>query len=65
MKTNRDRQTEPQQPDEALKPSSPEEARVWKVLEEARQNVKQIAKREVEGEVITGDILNLRLKVRA
>ncbi len=64
MTTSREEQSEPQQPSDALEPASAEEARVWKALEDARQNVKRIAKREVEGELITGDILNLRLRVR-
>ena len=46
----------------AQQPSSSEEARVWKVLEQARQNVKQAAKRELEGEIISSDVLNLRLR---
>lgn len=43
-------------------PSSTEEERVWRILEQARQNVKQVAKRELEGEIIGSDVLNLRLR---
>jgi len=43
-------------------PRSTEEAAVWKCLEQARQNVKPIVKKEQEAEVVTGDLLNLRLK---
>ena len=52
----------PPAPEKELRPSSPEEERVWKVLEQARQNVKQIAKKELEGEVITEEILNRPLR---
>lgn len=43
-------------------PGSPEEAKVWEILEEARQKVKPIVKKEKEAEVLTGELLNLRLK---
>ena len=43
-------------------PRSPEEAKVWDILEQARQKVKPIVKREKEAEVLTSDLLNLRLK---
>jgi hypothetical protein len=43
-------------------PSSPEEAKVWDILEQARQKVKPIVKKEKEAEVLTSDLLNLRLK---
>jgi len=49
-----------------LKPQQPrsaEEAKVWEILEEARQRVKPIVKKEKEAEVLTSDLLNLRLKV--
>lgn len=42
--------------------SSPEEARVWELLEEARQAVKPLVKKERQGEILTGELLNLRLK---
>lgn len=41
---------------------SPEEARVWEALEQARQNVKPIVNKEREGEVVAAELLNLRLK---
>lgn len=41
---------------------STEEAKVWEILEEARQKVKPIVKKEKEAEVLTGELLNLRLK---
>jgi len=44
-------------------PRSAEEAKVWEILEEARQRVKPIVKKEKEAEVLTSDLLNLRLKV--
>lgn len=45
------------------RPRSLEEARVWQILEQARQNVKPIVKKEKEAEVLTSELLNLRLKV--
>lgn len=45
------------------RPLSIEEARVWEILEKARQKVKPIVKKEQEAEVLTGELLNLRLKV--
>jgi len=50
------------EPTRAHKPRSEQEARVWALFEEARQNVKSRAIRELEGELIGEDILNLRLK---
>ena len=44
------------------KTCSPEEAKVWAALEQARQNVKPIVKKEREAEVVTAELLNLRLK---
>ena len=43
-------------------PRSKEEAAVWAVLDEARQQTKPRVKRELQGEVVGADILNLRLK---
>ncbi len=43
-------------------PRSAEESRVWSVIEEARQRVKPLAKREQEGQVLRGDLANLRLQ---
>ena len=45
-----------------LKPRSLEEAKVWEVLEEARQRVKPIVRKEKEAEILTSDLMNLRLK---
>ena len=39
-----------------------EEQRILQALERARQEVKPIVKKEMEGEVITDELLNLRLK---
>ena len=55
--------TSPSSGTDPARPRSSEEARVWEVLEEARQQVKHIVKREMEAEVITSDILNIRLKI--
>jgi hypothetical protein len=44
------------------KPRSAEEAKVWEILEQARQKVKPIVKKEKEAEVLTSDLLNLRMK---
>jgi hypothetical protein len=41
---------------------SAEERRVWAILEKARENVRSVAKRELEGEVISGEVLNFRLR---
>lgn len=43
-------------------PCSDEEAKVWAALEQARQNVKPIVKKEREAEALTAELLNLRLK---
>jgi hypothetical protein len=43
-------------------PESGEHARVWAVLEQARQNVKPIVNKEKEAEVLPDEVLNLRLK---
>ena len=41
---------------------SDEKAKVWAALEQARQNVKPIVKKEREAEALTAELLNLRLK---
>ncbi len=51
-----------QDENEKKQPGSTEEAKVWEILEEARQKVKPIVKKEKEAEVLTGELLNLRLK---
>lgn len=51
-----------QHENEKKQPGSTEEAKVWEILEEARQKVKPIVKKEKEAEVLTGELLNLRLK---
>lgn len=38
------------------------EARVIAILEKARQSVKSLMKAELAGEVISGDLLNFRLR---
>ena len=45
-----------------LKPQSDEEARVWEILDRARQETKAKRMEQLEAEVIGADILNLRLK---
>ena len=58
-------QKQPEAPSANLAESklcSPEEARVWAALEQARQNVKPIVKKERDAEVVTAELLNLRLK---
>ena len=40
-----------------------EEAEIKAILEQARQNVKHLAKEELEGERITQELLNFRMKV--
>jgi hypothetical protein len=53
----------PAQPD-AAQPTAPttQEEEVWACLESARQQVRPLIKREVEGEPVTKELLNLRLK---
>lgn len=63
MTTKRDERAKHAAPEKDLAPASPEEEHVWKLLEQARQNVKQIARKELEGEVITEEILNRPLRV--
>ena len=41
---------------------SVDEATVWAALEQARQNVKPIVKKEREAEIVSAELLNLRLK---
>ena len=45
-----------------LKPRSEEEKRIWEVLEQARQNVKSVVKKELEAEIVTSELFNLRLR---
>ncbi len=44
-------------------PPTSHEREVWEQLETARQQVRPLIKREVEGEPVTKELLNLRLKV--
>ena len=48
--------------DKSSSPRSDEEQRVWDVLEEARQNVKRLAKRELEAELLPSELMSFRLK---
>ena len=48
-----------------LKPRSEEEKQVWEVLEQARQNVKSVVKKELEAEIVTSELFNLRLRTPA
>ena len=54
----------PAQPATA-QPTAPttQEQEVWACLESARQQVRPVIKREVEGEPVTKELLNLRLKL--
>lgn len=55
--------TEPESRTErSSSPRTAEEQRVWDVLEEARQNVKPLTKRELEAELIPSDLMSFRLK---
>jgi hypothetical protein len=45
-----------------LKPGSDEEKKTWEVLEQARQDVKFIVKKELEAEIVTNELLNLRVR---
>jgi hypothetical protein len=48
--------------DRSSSPRSDEEKRIWEVLEEARQNVKQLTKRELESELLPSELMSFRLK---
>ena len=48
--------------DKSKSARSEEEQRIWQVLEEARQNVKRLTKRELEAELLPSDLLSFRLK---
>jgi hypothetical protein len=59
----KDERAEPEsRTDRSSSPRSDEEQRVWDVLEEARQNVKQLTKRELEAELIPSELMSFRLK---
>jgi hypothetical protein len=44
------------------KSCSSEYEKVWAAFEQARQNVKPIVKKEREAEIVSAELLNLRLK---
>ena len=44
-------------------PPTSQELEIWEHLETARQQVRPVIKREVEGEPVTKELLNLRLKM--
>jgi hypothetical protein len=44
------------------KTCSSEQEKVWAAFEQARQNVKPIVKKEREAEIVSAELLNLRLK---
>ena len=48
--------------EKSVRPRSDAERKVWEVLEDARQNVKRITKRELEAELLPSDLLSFRLK---
>jgi hypothetical protein len=48
--------------DRSSSPRSDEEKRIWEILEESRQNVKQLTKRELESELLPSDLMSFRLK---
>ena len=52
---------ENRKPDEAFQTHN-EDERIKQALERARQIVKPIVKREMEGEIVNEELLNLRLK---
>jgi hypothetical protein len=52
-------QPAPEQP----APPTAQEQEVWEHLENARQQVRPVIKREAEGEPVTKELLNLRLKL--
>jgi hypothetical protein len=52
---------EKRQSDEASQTNN-EDERISQALERARQIVKPIVKREMEGEIVNEELLNLRLK---
>jgi hypothetical protein len=41
---------------------SSEQKKVWAAFEQARQNVKPLVKKEREAEIVSAELLNLRLK---
>jgi len=43
-------------------PRSEEEAAVWAILDESRQRIKPRVNKELQGEMVGTDILNLRLR---
>lgn len=45
-----------------LTPESEREKQVWEALEQARQNVKSVVKKELEAEIVTSELFNLRLR---
>ena len=47
--------------DKTSSPRSAEEQRVWDALEEARQNVKPLTKRELEAELLPSELMSFRL----
>lgn len=47
-----------------LTPRSEMEKEAWEALEQARQNVKPVVKKEIEAEVVTSELLNLRLRIK-
>lgn len=58
---SKDSAERPEQTSAETSPSK-EQQRVDEILEIARQAVKPLVKKELEGEVVTQEILNLRLK---
>jgi hypothetical protein len=60
------RKDQPDEPesrtDRSSSPRSDEEQRVWDALEKARQNVKQLTKRELEAEQLPSELMSFRLK---
>jgi hypothetical protein len=52
-------------PERKLQPRSEEEKKIWAALEQARQNVKAVVKKEMDAEIVTSELLNLRLRTPA
>ena len=57
-------QATPRAADECSSKRSPsaEERKVWAILEKARQDVKALAKRELEADEVTEQLLSIRLR---
>jgi hypothetical protein len=64
MSSRRDREEEPNASTAPGVPPAPEAEDTAALVEQARQAVKPIIKRELEGEIVEDEILNFRLRSR-